>query len=36
MIKVEKILKQLVAFNTVNDKENDKIINWIGEFSSNF
>lgn len=34
MKKVEEILKQLVAFNTVGDEENDKIINWIGEFSS--
>lgn len=34
MIKVEEILKQLVAFNTVNDEENDKIIDWIGKFSS--
>lgn len=34
MIKVEKILKQLVAFNTVNDKENGKIIDGISEFSS--
>jgi len=34
MIKVEKILEQLVSFDTADDKENDKIINWIGEFSS--
>ena len=34
MKKIEEILKQLVAFNTVNDKENDKIINWIDKFSS--
>ncbi len=33
MIKIEKILKQLVSFDTVNDNQNDKIINWISEFS---
>lgn len=33
MIKVEEILKQLVLFDTVNDDQNDKIINWISEFS---
>lgn len=32
MIKVEEILKQLVLFDTVGDKENGKIMDWIGKF----
>jgi len=32
MKKVEEVLKQLVSFNTVGDKENNKIINWIEKF----
>lgn len=32
MTKVEEILKQLVSFNTVGDKENGRIIGWIDEF----
>lgn len=31
----EDILKQLVSFNTINDLDNGKIINWIGSYLSN-
>ena len=32
MKKVEEILEQLVSFDTVDDKENERIINWISDF----
>jgi acetylornithine deacetylase len=32
MMKAEEILKKLVSFDTVGDKENGKIMDWIGEF----
>lgn len=32
MIQVEEILKQLVSFDTIGDKENKKIMDWIGNF----
>ncbi len=31
-MKVEKILEQLIKFNTANDKENGEIINWLNNF----
>ena len=31
-MKVEQILKKLVSFNTINDKENNEIINYIKEY----
>ncbi len=33
-MRIEDILKNLIKFNTVSDKENDKITSWIGEFLS--
>ena len=33
-MKIENILENLIKFNTVADKENDKITSWIGDFLS--
>ena len=31
-MKIYKILENLISFNTVNDKENQQIMNWLGQF----